>query len=81
MGNELVHYDITDKVAVVSIDHPPMNALDVGTKEAMAGVFQELDDRREKIRAVILRGAGEKAFAAGADIKSFLELRPDTLWG
>jgi len=26
----------------------------------------------------ILRGAGEKAFAAGADIKTFLELKPDT---
>ena len=78
MGNGRAHYDIQDQVAIVSIDHPPMNALDVATKEAMARVFQELDERREEIRAVILRGAGEKAFAAGADIKSFLELRPDT---
>ncbi|MCF8083862.1 MAG: enoyl-CoA hydratase/isomerase family protein, partial [Deltaproteobacteria bacterium] len=78
MGNGRAHYDIQDQVAIVSIDHPPMNALDVATKEALAGVFQELDDKREEIRAVILRGAGEKAFAAGADIKSFLELRPDT---
>ncbi|UCG65172.1 MAG: enoyl-CoA hydratase/isomerase family protein [Deltaproteobacteria bacterium] len=30
------------------------------------------------IRAVILRGAGDKASAAGADIKAFQELNPDT---
>jgi enoyl-CoA hydratase/carnithine racemase len=55
-----------------------MNALDAATKEAIAEVFRELDDRRQEIRAVILHGAGEKAFAAGADIKTFLELNPDT---
>ena len=77
MGRGLAYYDIEDRTAVVTIDHPPMNALDVPTKEGLAAVFRELDDRREEIRAVILRGAGEKAFAAGADIKTFLELTPD----
>ncbi len=65
------------QTAIVTIDHPPMNALDAATKEAIAEIFRELDDRREEIRAVILHGAGEKAFAAGADIKTFLELTPD----
>ena len=78
MAGELAHYEIKDRVAIVMIDNPPMNALDVPTKEAVAGVFRELDDRRDEIRVVILRGAGEKAFAAGADIKTFLELKPDT---
>lgn len=78
MGQELAHYEIKEQVAIVTIDHPPMNALDTATKEDIGQVFLELDDRREEIRAVILRGAGEKAFAAGADIKTFLELRPDT---
>ena len=78
MGRGLAYYDIENQTAVVTIDHPPMNALDVPTKEALASVFRELDDHREEIRAVVLRGAGEKAFAAGADIKTFLELTPDT---
>jgi len=78
MGQGLAHYEIKDQVAIVTIDHPPMNALDTATKEDIGEVFLELDDRREEIRAVILSGAGEKAFAAGADIKTFLELRPDT---
>ena len=78
MGGGLVCYDIKDHAAVVSINHPPMNALDVATKEDIFDVFKEVDDRRSEIRVVIMRGAGEKAFAAGADIKSFLELRPDS---
>lgn len=78
MDQKLAYYEIKGQTAIVTIDHPPMNALDVATKEAIAKVFRELDDRRQEIRAVILRGAGEKAFAAGADIKAFLELTPDT---
>lgn len=78
MTQGLTRYDIRDQVAIVTIDHPPMNALDVATKEDIGEIFVELDDRRGEIRAVILHGAGDKAFAAGADIKAFLELNPDT---
>src|SRR3989304_2048574 len=78
MGEQLVHYEIENRVAVVRLAHPPMNALDVPTKEQLYDVFMELDAKREEIRAVILHGAGDKAFAAGADIKAFLDLRPDT---
>jgi enoyl-CoA hydratase len=78
MEQKLVYYEMKGQTAIVTIDHPPMNALDVATKEAIGEVFSELDGRRQEMRAVILRGAGEKAFAAGADIKAFLELNPDT---
>jgi len=78
MGQKLAHYEIKDLVAIVTIDHPPMNALDVATKEAIGTAFMELDDRRKDLRVVIVQGAGEKAFAAGADIKAFLELTPET---
>src|SRR3972149_3669485 len=78
MKQKLAYYEIKGQTAIVTIDHPPMNALDVATKEAIGEVFAELDSRRQEIRAVILHGAGEKAFAAGADIKAFLELKPDT---
>lgn len=77
MGQKLAHYEIKNQTAIVTIDHPPMNALDVATKEAIGEIFSELDARRQEVRAVILHGAGEKAFAAGADIKAFLELTPD----
>ncbi|MBI4800054.1 MAG: enoyl-CoA hydratase/isomerase family protein [Desulfarculus sp.] len=76
MSEQLARYVIEDQVAVVTIDHPPMNALDVATKEAVGQVFGELDQRRGEIRAVVVTGEGKKAFAAGADIKTFLELDP-----
>lgn len=47
MGQGLASYEITGRVAIVTIDHPPMNALDVATKENIAEIFQELDNRRE----------------------------------
>jgi enoyl-CoA hydratase/carnithine racemase len=78
MVEGVARYEIRESVAVVTIDHPPMNALDVATKEEIAKIFVELDNRKQEIRAVILHGAGDKAFAAGADIKTFLELKPDT---
>ncbi len=78
MSDPRAYYEIKEQVAIVTIDHPPMNALDVQTKEALAEVFTELDGLRKDIRAVVLTGAGEKAFAAGADIKAFLELNPAT---
>jgi enoyl-CoA hydratase/carnithine racemase len=78
MDEDLVYYEIKELVAVVTIDNPPMNALDTATKEALEKIFVELNLHRRDIRAVILHGAGEKAFAAGADIKAFLDLIPDT---
>lgn len=78
MDQALVRFEIRDRAAVVTIDHPPLNALDVATREALAEVFAELDTLRADIRAVVLTGAGDKAFAAGADIKSFPALTPLT---
>ena len=65
MDQALVRYEIRDRAVIVTIDHPPLNALDVATREALAEVFAELDTRRADIRAVVLTGAGDKAFAAG----------------
>ncbi len=77
MAEELVKYRIEEQVAIVTLNHPPLNALDVATKLALEAVFQELDQRREEMRAVVLAGEGE-AFAAGADIKAFLDLEPES---
>jgi enoyl-CoA hydratase len=39
MKQNLVSYEIKDQIAIVTIDHPPMNALDMATREAIADVF------------------------------------------
>ena len=61
-------------VAVVTIDHPPVNALSAGLLEELEHELDRLDADPET-RAVVLRGAGEKAFVAGADISEFPSLR------
>src|SRR6516162_3164348 len=56
-------------VAVVTLDRPQvLNALDVPAKERLGAIWQEISDDAG-IRAVVLTGAGEKAFCAGSDIK------------
>jgi enoyl-CoA hydratase len=72
-----------DAVAVLTIDRPEaMNALDVGTLEELRDRLVELraDDA---IGAIVLTGAGDRAFAAGADIKYMSGLSVDEAkeWG
>jgi len=58
-----------DRILVVTLDRPQvMNALDVPSKERLGEIWADAAARRE-VRALVLRGAGEKAFCAGSDIK------------
>jgi enoyl-CoA hydratase len=55
-------------LAWVSVNRPDaLNALNRGTIEEMTGVFMSLRDDAE-VHVVLVTGAGEKAFIAGADI-------------
>src|SRR3954454_24926433 len=61
-------------VAVVTIDNPPMNALSAALLEELEHEIDTLD-ADDGTRAIVLRGGGERAFVAGADIKEFPSLR------
>ena len=70
-------------MAVLTIDRPDaLNALDVPTLTALGDRLRELA-ADERTRVVVLTGAGEKAFAAGADIKYMSGLGPKEAkeWG
>ena len=59
------------RVALVTINRPDkLNALNIKTREELANALDELRADAE-IRVVVLTGAGEKAFVAGADINEF----------
>ncbi len=64
----------TDGVAVVTVNRPDkLNALDRRTLDELDTCFSALaEDTR--VRGVILTGAGEKSFVAGADISQFTRL-------
>jgi len=61
---------VADGVALVTVDNPPVNALSNTVLDALAAVAEQLaaDDG---VRTVVLTGAGDKAFLAGADLDEF----------
>jgi enoyl-CoA hydratase/carnithine racemase len=62
-------------VATVSIDNAAkLNALTVAMWQELARVMRELS-ADDTLRCVVIRGAGDKAFAAGADIAEFATVR------
>jgi len=65
-----VNYSLKENVAWVTIDNPPLNTLNHALMDELGTVFRELEEN-EDVLIVILRGGGEKAFVAGADIKQF----------
>lgn len=72
-----VRVEVTDHVATVTLDRPPVNAVDRATLAEIADVFGHLGDDRD-VRAAILTGAGDKAFSAGADLRSMGDDDPDS---
>ncbi|WP_435246852.1 enoyl-CoA hydratase/isomerase family protein [Streptomyces sp. NRRL F-5630] len=59
--------DVAEGVATLTLDRPPMNALDAAVQDSLHALAGEVT-RRDDVRAVVIRGS-EKVFAAGADIK------------
>jgi enoyl-CoA hydratase/carnithine racemase len=67
MSWETVRLDVDDEVATLTIDRPDqLNALDPETVDAMDEALDEAED--SAVRALVLTGAGDEAFVAGADI-------------
>ncbi len=66
-------------VATITLDVPEkLNRVSMAARDQLAGLFDELG-RDEGIRAVVLTGAGDRAFTAGGDIAGFLEQTPEQL--
>lgn len=68
MQNNLIKVEIADKIAVVTLDSPPVNAYSKAFSEELIEVMDELNDTPE-VRCIVITGKG-KAFSAGADIKN-----------
>jgi len=79
----VIRVDREDAVAVVTVDRADaLNALDLPTLTGLRDELRSLADDDE-IRVVILTGAGDRAFVAGADIKYMSSLGVDEAkaWG
>jgi len=69
----LLKLEVVDKIATLTIESPPANALSVKLLESLDEQFDHLS-KNENVKAVILKGEG-KFFSAGADIKEFTSLQ------
>jgi len=69
---EFVSLEVSDQVATLLLQRPPMNALNRQMQTEIREAAQEIATRRD-IGAVVLYG-GPKVFAAGADIKEMSDL-------
>ncbi|HST14555.1 MAG TPA: enoyl-CoA hydratase-related protein, partial [Gaiellaceae bacterium] len=56
-------------IQTVWLDNPPLNAVDAGIIDTL---WSTLENLGSDVHAVVLRGRGERAFSAGADISGFV---------
>jgi enoyl-CoA hydratase len=72
VNRAFISYSLNEGIAVVTIDRPPVNALNPELVHELTKTFQELS-ANDSIRSAILTGKG-KAFVAGADVTRFPEM-------
>ena len=70
--SQLVRYEIRDRVAIITIDNPPVNALSPGVPEGISEAVARADND-SSADAIVIIGAGA-TFIAGADINVFKQL-------
>jgi enoyl-CoA hydratase len=72
----LVHYDARDGVATITLDDPPANTY---THEMMRQLDEAVLEARfaDDVTVIVLTGAGEKFFSAGANIQMLSEVTTD----
>jgi enoyl-CoA hydratase/carnithine racemase len=76
MELENVAYEVSEGIATITVNRPKaLNALNGATLGELERAFQEAETSPEA-GAVILTGAGDRAFVAGADIAEMSEMGP-----
>src|SRR2546428_6571262 len=73
MPDKVVRYEAQDGVAFITLDRPDvLNAMNNQMRTELFEIFTRLrmDDA---VKVVVVTGAGDRAFSAGADIREFLE--------
>lgn len=73
---ELVKVKIENRIAQVTLDNPPVNALSPAVLKELQAEFKAIAANSD-VRAVVLTGAGNHAFCAGADVKELAGASPD----
>jgi len=72
---ETIGLKIEEGIATVTLNRPPVNALNTRLFHELRQAVVELN-ANPAVRAVVITGSGEKAFAAGVDITEMKDLTP-----
>ena len=76
MSSELVLVETHGSIALITLNRPEkLNALNEALRQTLMTVVDELA-AHDGVRVAVLRGAGDKAFAAGADVTEFAGRTP-----
>ena len=75
-GFETIIYEKSENIGFVTLNRPGfLNVYNIKMRDELYQVLQAIKNDNE-VRVVIIRGAGEKAFCAGADLTEFLTAPP-----
>jgi len=78
-GLDGLRLDRDGDVVTITLDVPEkLNRLSMTARDQLADLFAELG-RDDGVRAIVLTGAGDRAFSAGGDIAGFLDHEPEEL--
>ena len=73
MKPTMIQVEVLQKVAIITINNPPANAISPELRDEFSVRLAEIS-KDDGIWTIIITGAGEKFFAAGADIPALLQL-------
>jgi enoyl-CoA hydratase len=68
MNYETLIVEKEENIAIIKLNRPPVNSLNVQAYSDIYDAFCELEND-DTVGAIVITGAGEKAFAAGLDVK------------
>ncbi len=77
---QYVKVSVEDRIATLTIDHPPANAFNNQTIEDLGSAFDEVV-ADPQVRTIVITGAGQFAFVAGADINEIKQQIDDSRAG
>ena len=76
MSYENILYEVRDNVGILTVNRPKaLNALNPDTLKEIGQAVNQAG-HEENLRVLVITGAGDKAFVAGADVSKFPEMNP-----
>ncbi|MBN1947620.1 MAG: enoyl-CoA hydratase/isomerase family protein [Bradymonadales bacterium] len=78
MAYDNILFEVTYPLALLTLNRPPMNPLNLAILEEMQQVVEQVAGD-PRVRVLIITGAGDKAFVAGADIKAMTDMTSEQI--